>query len=102
MLFIFLPIAAILIIRQIINYKIITIGNDKIQVWYPFRFNTVRVSLGLMEYWQETIIQTKTGIFKQLDIVFHGKTIKMSIQENSSYSDAVNYFKKKYSRKRKK
>jgi len=102
MAIVFLPIGLILVIRQMINYKIISIGNNKIQVWYPLRFRTIRVSLGLLEYWQESIIQTKTGVFKQLEIIFHGKTIKMSVQENTHYQETVNYFKKKLARKQKK
>lgn len=99
---IFLPLGLILLIRQMVNYKIISIGNDKIQVRYPLRMRTIRLSLNQIEYWQETIIQTKTGVFKQLDIVFGRRTIKMSIQENSRYQETVNYFKKKLARKRKK
>lgn len=99
---IFLPLGLILLIRQMVNYKIISIGNDKIQVRYPLRMRTIRVTLNQIEYWQETIIQTKTGVFKQLDIVFGRRTIKMSIQENTRYQETVNYLKKKLARKRKK
>jgi len=102
MAIIFLPLAHILMIRQMFNFKIISIGNDKIQVWYPLRFRTNRIELSELEHWQETIIQTKTGIFKQLEIVFPKKTIKMSIQENTQYQEVVSYFKKKLAQKRKK
>ena len=102
MAIIFLLIAHILMLRQIFNYKVISIGNDKIQVWYPLRFRTVRGELKDMSHWDETIIQTKTGVYKQLDIVFPKRTIKMSFQENTRYQEAVDYFKKKQQRKRKK
>jgi hypothetical protein len=102
MAIVFLPLGFILLIRQMINYKIISVGNDKIQVWYPLRFNTLRAPLNKVEYWQETIIQTKTGVFRQLEVVFPSKTIKMSVQENSNYKEVVNYFKKKLARKVKK
>ena len=98
----FLLIAHILMLRQMFNYKIISVGNNKIQVWYPLRFRTIRAPLNEMEHWEETIIQTKTGVFKQLEIVFPTRTIKMSIQENSHYQEAVNYLKKKVAQKRKK
>jgi hypothetical protein len=98
---VFLSIAFILVVRQLINYKIISIGKDKIQVWYPLRFSTTRMTNKEMVSWEETIIQTKTGIFKQLEIVFPTKTIKMSIQENTQYQEAVNYMKRKVSQKRK-
>ena len=102
MAIVFLLIAHVLMLRQMFNYKIISIGNNKIQVWYPLRFRTIRAPLIEMEHWEETIIQTKTGVFKQLEIVFPTRTIKMSIQENSNYQEAVNYLKKKLAQKRKK
>ena len=99
---VFLVLAHVFMMRQMFNYKIISIGNDKIQVWYPLRFRTTRVPIKDLVHWEETIIQTKTGIFKQLEIVFPNKTIKLSLQENSFYKEAVNYFKNKQSNKRKK
>ena len=102
MAFVFLIIAHVLMLRMMFNYKIISIGNNKIQVWYPLRFRTTRALLKDMDHWQETIIQTKTGVFKQLEIVFPSRTIKMSIQENTYYQEAVNYLKKKLAEKRKK
>jgi hypothetical protein len=102
MAIIFLLIAHVLMLRLMFNYKIVSIGNNNIQVWYPLRFRTIRAPLNEMEYWEETIIQTKTGVFKQLEIVFPTRTIKMSIQENSFYQEAVNYLKKKVAQKRKK
>jgi hypothetical protein len=99
MAIIFLLIAHILLLRQMFNYKIISIGDNKVQVWYPLRFRTIRAPLKEMDYWEETIIQTKTGVFKQLEIVYPKRTIKMSIQENSHYQEAVNYLKKKFAQK---
>ena len=102
MAIVFLVIAHVLMLRLLFNYKIISIGNNKIQVWYPLRFHTIRAPLNEMEHWEETIIQTKTGVFKQLEIVFPTRTIKMSIQENTHYQEAVNYLKKKLAKKVKK
>ncbi len=99
---IFLPVGLVLLLRQLVNYKVISVGNDKIQVWYPLRFRVLRMPLHQLEYWQETIIQTKTGIFKQLELVFPQKTVKMSFQENTRYQEVVNYFKKKLAKKRRK
>lgn len=101
MAFMFLIIAHVLMLRQMFNYKIISIGDNKIQVWYPLRFKTIRAPLDEMEYWEETIIQTKTGVFKQLEVVYPTRKIKMSIQENSKYQEAINYLKKKAAQKRK-
>ena len=39
-------------------------------------------------------------IFKQLEIKFPQRSIKMSIQENTNYPEAVNYLKKKQAKKR--
>jgi hypothetical protein len=101
MAIVFLLVALVLILRQIFNYKIISLGNEKVQVWYPMRFHTIRGNLKDMEFWEETIIQTKTGIFKQLEIRFPQRSIKLSIQENTNYLESVNYLKKKQGKKRK-
>lgn len=101
MAIVFLPIGLVLSLRQLLNYKIISLGNQKVQVWYPLRFRTIRGNLKDMDYWEETIIQTKTGVFKQLEIKFPQRSIKLSVQENTAYSEAVNYLKKKQPRKRK-
>jgi hypothetical protein len=101
MAIVFLLIAHILMLRQLFNYKIISLGEEKVQVWYPLRFRTIRGNLKDMDYWEETIIQTKTGVFKQLEIKFPQKTIKMSVQENTNYKEAINYLKKKQAKKRK-
>jgi len=102
MAIVFLPIGIILLFRQLINYKIISLGNGKIQVWYPLRFKVIRISLNKLDSWEETIIQTKTGVYKQLELIFPQNTIKMSLQENSYYQEVVNYFKKKLPKKVKK
>lgn len=99
---VFLLVAHILMFRQLFNYKIISIGEEKIQVWYPLRFRTVRGNLKDMDYWEETIIQTKTGVYRQLEVSFPKRKIKLSVQENTKYTEAVNYFKKKQPKKRKK
>lgn len=101
MTIVFLLIGGILLLRQLFNYKVISLGNEKVQVWYPLRFRTHRGNLKDMDYWEETIIQTKTGIFKQLEIKFPQRSIKMSIQENTNYDEAANYLKKKQPKKRK-
>ena len=95
MVIVFIPLAAIFILRQFWNYKIISVGKDKIQAWYPFRFRTFRAPIKEILEWEETIIQTKTGIFKQLEVRLYNRTIKLSIQENTHYQELVNYFKKK-------
>jgi hypothetical protein len=100
MAIVFLTVGVTLLLRQLFNYKIISLGNEKVQVWYPLRFKTVRGNLKDMEFWEETIIQTKTGIFKQLEIKFPQRTIKLSIQENTSYKEAIGYLKKKQNKKR--
>ncbi|MEN8248602.1 MAG: hypothetical protein ABFS32_06695 [Bacteroidota bacterium] len=101
MAIVFLSAGAIFLLRQLLNYKIISIGKDKIQTWHPLRFSTFRVSLNEVVEWEETIIQTKTGVYKQLDIRLSNRTIKLSVQENTHYQEVVNYLKKKLSKLKK-
>ncbi len=98
----FVPLGLILLLRQLFNYKIVSVGNNKIQVWYPLRWQVRRWPLTDLQYWQEVIIQTRTGVFKQLEIHFANNVVKISNQENTSYLQVLQYLQKKAAKKRKK
>ncbi len=99
---IFVPLGLVLLLRQLFNYKIVSLGNNKIQVWYPLRWRVRRWPLADLRYWQEVIIQTRTGVFKQLEIQFADGMVKISNQENTSYPQVMQYLQKKAAGKRKK
>lgn len=91
---------SILLYKLIFNYKVIRISHDIIHVYYPFRFFRSSLPVKDIGAWQETIIETKSGIFKELKLVFDTKGyVKITNQENSNYDKVWKYVKKKAAKK---
>ncbi len=95
----FLSVAAMLVLRQLLTYKIIYVGENKIKVTYPIRFKTKELNNKDIMYWKEEVIKTKNAPFKQLEIKFDGFLLKLSIQENTNYEQIKKYLKKRVSKK---
>ena len=98
--FTMLPLAAILLIRQLLSYKTVQIG-DVVRVSYPFRFHKKEVKLKELVLWKQTIIKTKNAPFKQLTLAFENFTLKLSVQENSNYEQIYKFLKKRVGKKEK-
>jgi len=96
--FTMLPLAIILLVRQLISYKIVQIG-DLVRVAYPFRFRTKEVKLKELVLWKQTIIKTKNDPFKQLKLTFENFTLKLSVQESTNYERIYKFLKKRVSKK---
>lgn len=91
---------SILLYKLIFNYKVIRISHDIVNVYYPFRFYRSSTPIKELGAWQETIIQTKSGIFKELKLVFLNKGyVKITNQENSDYDKVYKYVKRKAAKK---
>ena len=91
---------SLLLYKLIFNYKVIRISHDIIHVYYPFRFFRSSQPIKDLGAWQETIIQAKYGIFKELKLVFYSKGyVKITNQENSDYDKVYKYIKKKAPKK---
>lgn len=91
---------SVLLYKLIFNYKVIKISHDIIHVYYPFRFFRSSQPVKDLGAWQETIIETKSGIFKELKLVFDKKGfVKITNQENSDYDKVYKYIKKKAAKK---
>ncbi len=94
-----LPIALIIMIRQLVNFKIITVGNNEIKVSHPFIFKGYKINLPDLVSWEETIIPTKNGQFRELKIRSAKNVLTLSIQENTNYLEVYKYLKKKAGKK---
>lgn len=91
---------SVLLYKLIFNYKVIKISHDIIHVYYPFRLYRSSTPIKSLGAWQETIIQTKSGVFKELKIVFDKKGfVKITNQENSDYDKVYKYIKRKAPKK---
>jgi len=91
---------SILLYKLIFNYKVIKISHDIVHVYYPFRLFRSSQPIKSLGAWQETVIETKSGIFKELKLVFDRKGfVKLTNQENSDYDKVYQYIKRKAPKK---
>jgi len=82
------------------GYKMVEMAKDKIKVRYPFRFTRAHYAIKEVAAWQETVIKTKSGTFKQVSIQFeNGKRLQLSDQENTNYGKVKGYLLQKCKRK---
>lgn len=93
------PIAFILLIRQLLTYKIVSIGDSKLAVAYPIRSAQKEFFLKELVSWKEEIIKTKNAPFRQLEIQFDDFLLKLTIQENTNYEQILKYLRKKAGKK---
>ncbi|MCF6359782.1 MAG: hypothetical protein L3J29_03375 [Cyclobacteriaceae bacterium] len=96
--FIMLPLAFILLIRQLLSYKTVQVG-DVLKVSYPFRFHKKEMRFKELISWKQTIIKTKNDPFKQLALTFENFTLKLSVQENTNYERIYKFLKKRAGKK---
>lgn len=100
MTLLFLPLAGVLLLRLIFNYKLVRIGSGRITIAFPTRgFKQTRL-LNEIDTWDETIIQTTTGVYRHLKISFPNLVVTISQQENTNYEKIMDYLKKKAPRKK--
>lgn len=86
-----LPMALVIIVRQLINYKVISAGKNSIKVVYPFMKKSFTITLKDLVSWEETVIKTKNDHFKELTLLSDRHRLKLSIQENTNYEKIKNY-----------
>lgn len=91
--------AAVLAVRQLLSYKIITLTDKSVKEYHFFTGKRVQFALKQLTSWQETVISTKNEPFKQLKLVFDAKTIALSKQENTQYEKIVSYLSKRWPKK---
>lgn len=95
----FLLIGIVLLLRQMLSYKIIKFGDKAVAVSYPMRMKSVEFKLKDLDYWKEVIIKTKNDPFQQMEIKFTDFMLKLSVQENSNYDKIKKYLKKRVGKK---
>lgn len=94
-----LPLGIMLLIRQLITYKVISIGDNRLSVMYPLRGAQQHFNLMELVSWKEEIIKTKNAPFRQLEIQFDNFLLKLTIQENTHYEQILKYLKKRAGKK---
>ena len=89
----------VLLIRQVVSYKVISLGDGVVKVDYTLRFKSKAFKLKDLIFWKETIIKTKNAPFKQLELSFELVNLKLSIQENTNYEQIYKFLKKRVAKK---
>lgn len=90
-----------ILIKQLIGFKIITVGEGTFKVAKPFLLGGYQFKLKDILSWEETVIKTKNGEFKELTISQDsGKKLKLTLQENTNYIKVIAYLQKKAGKKR--
>ena len=91
-----------ILMSQLWSYKIIRMDKNKLFIKYPLRFSQKALTLNEIRFWEETIIKTRNGQFKQVEMVFDHDKVKLTMQENTNYSRILTHLAQKLSSKRRK
>lgn len=76
--------------------KIVKLGDNKLQIFYPISRLKVEVKVPDILGYREEVIKTKNGEFREVKILYTKKKIlKLSNRENTEYDAVVRYLKKK-------
>jgi hypothetical protein len=95
------PVALVVTAKVALGFKIIRIGQGVIKVNYPLSFRKKEYQQQELQSWQETVIKTKSGVYKELRLNFPGKTkVTLSNHENESYEDVLKHMNKRHSRQK--
>ena len=96
-----LPLGISVLIKQLIGFKIITVGEETFKVARPFLFSGYQFKVKNIESWKETLIDTKNGQFQEITVVQDtGRKLKLTLQENSNYKQIKDYLQKKAGKKK--
>ena len=86
----------ILLVKMMAGWRFITAGKDHIIIKLPLRGLTKVYPVNEIMLWEEEVILANKKEFKQVTIAFTDKnSISVSNHEHESYTDLVNYLKKK-------
>lgn len=95
-----IPIALGLIARQILGYKTLSFGKQKLTIRYKFRSKSITHNLKDLKAWRENLVKTPSGTFKEINLLFeNNQRIDFSMQEYSNYDKVETYLRKNCGRK---
>jgi hypothetical protein len=86
----------ILLVKMMAGWRFITAGKDHIIIKLPLKGLTKIYPVNEIMLWEEEVVVANKKEFKQVTIAFTDKnSISVSNHEHESYTDLVNYLKKK-------
>lgn len=91
------PIGLFVLYRIFIQYKVVSIGNNLIEVRFPLMRRHNKYTIKQVITWSEAVVKTgKNSVYKELEIHFHDKRkLKMGRQEYEEYDRVVQYLARK-------
>lgn len=89
------PLAIVIFVRIFWTYKRVEFGREMVSVSYPFRFFLFSIPLKEIKTWKETRVKTKTGNYREIDIISGSRKVSINLQEHSHYLEALKYLEKK-------
>ena len=97
-----LPIAAFVIYKIFLRYKVLSLGNNQIEVNFPVLRQSHKYKLESVQFWVENQVKTgKNSVYKELVIKFEdGRKVTMSPKEATDYDRTLQYLKQKLPKKR--
>ena len=96
-----LVVGLVVFVKVIRGYKTLIIDKKKIKAKYALSYKNFESKLNELEYWEETVIQTKKEPFKELKLKFDkGNIVKITNQENTNYNKVYQYMERNASKKK--
>jgi hypothetical protein len=97
------PMLGLVIHRIFLRYKVIRLGNNQIEVWYPVLRRRYRQPLSTLVAWQELRVKTgKASTYRELEIWLDTRQkITLAYQEYTEFDRMVKYLGQKCPNKRK-
>ncbi|MFM8851462.1 MAG: hypothetical protein ACKOE5_13845 [Cytophagales bacterium] len=96
------PIAAFVIYKIFVRYKVLILGNNQIEVNFPVLRQFRKYKLDNVQFWVEN--QVKTGnnsVYRELVIKFNdGQKVSVSPKESTEYDRMLLYLKQKLPKKK--
>jgi hypothetical protein len=91
------PIGLFVLFKIFIRYKVISMGNNQIEVRYPILNRSEKYAVKSVVAWRENIIKTgKRSTYKQLEILFENqKRLSLGQKEHTEYARLIHYLHQK-------
>ncbi|MFQ3215058.1 MAG: hypothetical protein ACJAT1_001035 [Marivirga sp.] len=91
----------LLILNKLISgVKIIEAGNNQLNIFHPISRKRILLPLDQIRGWQEEVVKTKNGDFREIKILYSNKSVvKLSNKENTDYDKLLQYLTQKVKRK---
>ncbi len=96
------PIFLFVSYKIFIRYKIIRMGNNRVEISYPVIRKHKVYMLQEIDMWKENVVKTgKNSVFRQLEIFFQDKQrVSFGDKEHTEYGRMVQYLNQKVPKKK--